>query len=145
MGKKEIDMMLLNSIKNSKKSFEEQRDVIDNEFPEMMQLISARMDDKIAVIERLFKGDFTKNEAELDRYSEYKQAKPTQPDEILANKFIIRDLDSSIQKIREMYPDDGLVTSVCGDRRFFIERALKKNLTLDEIKKYVGQEEEKTI
>lgn len=89
----------------------------------------------------LFQGDFSINERNIEQ--EMRAMKKTDMNfyDIIANNVILKRLEATINEIESLGPRDGRLISVCFDRKFFIQRVLQENLSLDFVARYIESEE----
>lgn len=131
-----IDTLIFNMLK---KKMEIRRDKIsiisDNDVEEILKKINGKM----KIISLLFQGNFSNNERTIEEKIGIATSDLSNYDKI-ANKIILKRLDSVIAEIEKIDSKNGRLVSVCLDRKLFIEKVLTENIPLHFIDKHIQKE-----
>lgn len=131
-----IDTLIFNMLK---KKMEIRRDKIsiisDNDVEEILKKINGKM----KIISLLFQGNFSNNERTIEEKIGIATSDLSNYDKI-ANKIILKRLDSVIEEIEKIDSKNGRLVSVCLDRKLFIEKVLTENIPLHFIDKHIQKE-----
>lgn len=133
----EIDALILDTLR---KKMEIKKDKADMLPEGEIETIINKVNEKMEVIALLFQGDFSLNERILEEKMELGRSNLNYYDKI-ANNIISKRLEATMQKVETLKPLNGRVISVCMDRKLFIEKVLKDNISLDFAKKHIQFEE----
>lgn len=130
---KEIDKLILDMLKEKMQIKKDKVSIIcDDEIEEILN----RIHEKAEVVFLLFQGDFSVNERNIEERMEIAKTDLNFYDKI-ANNIILKRLDAIIGKIENLEHQNGLLVSVCLDRKLFIEKVLTKNIPLFFVEKYI--------
>lgn len=136
---KNIDQLIFNELKEKLKIMEDKSDVLDNN---NMKEILKKVNEKKDIIFLLFQGSFSVNERNIEERMQ-KNKKELNLYDRTANNIILKRVETSIKEIESTAPLNCRIISVCLDRKMFIEKIMKENISLNYVKQYMKEEIEK--
>lgn len=107
---------------------------------EKLSILCERIENKKQTVLLLFENEFAESEFKINCIMNNKNNNSDYYDRV-ANNILLKRINRIFQKLLEDMEDDGQYVSVCLDRNFFINKVLEKNVSLEDVKKCIKEEE----
>lgn len=132
-----IDQLILQKLKENLEIKEENSNILKDD---ILKQVYKTIEKKKQTLYLLYDGDFSVNEYKIERRLAQEKNENTMYTEI-ANNIIARRINLIIETLIKEEPENGMLISVCMDRKLFMEKVLEKNVEPAFILKYAKVED----